>query len=117
MLFLVRNSLVKRKYVKVRCDATASSFVAKVRGEVLARFHTVAVKVTVVCGIGRLACQDEFFVNNPFHVKEHDERALDFALQLSRLFSLPALNRACHSNIRVRLMLSSPNACLFTARV
>jgi hypothetical protein len=32
-------------------DGTDSSFVAKVRGEVFAHFHVVAVKVTVVCEI------------------------------------------------------------------
>jgi hypothetical protein len=35
----------KRKHETVRCrDATASSFVAKVRGEVFAHFQAVAVK-------------------------------------------------------------------------
>jgi hypothetical protein len=37
-----------------------------------------------------LACQDEFFVNNPLDVKENDEHALDVAVHLSRLF--PVLN-------------------------
>jgi hypothetical protein len=73
----------------MRCrDATASSFVAKVRGEVFAHFHEVAVKVTVVCGIDCLACQDEFFVNNPFEVKENNEHSLDFVFHLYRLFSV-----------------------------
>jgi hypothetical protein len=27
-----------------------------------------------------MACQDEFFVNNPLDVKENDDHALDFAL-------------------------------------
>jgi hypothetical protein len=37
--------LWKRKCETVRCcDATASSFVTKVRGEVFAHFHTPAVK-------------------------------------------------------------------------
>jgi hypothetical protein len=71
----------------VRCrDATASSFVAKVRGKVFSHFQAVAVKVAVVCGIDRLACQDEFFANSPPDVKENDEHALDFGLLLSRLF-------------------------------
>jgi hypothetical protein len=35
-----------------------------------------------------LACQDEFFANHPLDVKENDEHALDFALHLSRLFSV-----------------------------
>jgi hypothetical protein len=34
----------KRKCETVRCDAAASSFVAKVRGEFFAHFHAVAVK-------------------------------------------------------------------------
>jgi hypothetical protein len=29
-----------------------------------------------------LACQDEFVVKNPLDVKENDEYALDFALQV-----------------------------------
>jgi hypothetical protein len=33
-----------------------------------------------------LACQDEFFVNSQLDVKENDEHALCFALDLSRLF-------------------------------
>jgi hypothetical protein len=73
----------------VRCrDATASSFVAKVRGEVFAHFHIVAVEVIVICRIYCLACQDEFFVNNPLDVKERDENAFDFALHLPCLFSV-----------------------------
>jgi hypothetical protein len=64
MLLLVKNFLVKRKCETVRCpDATASSFVAKVPGEVFAHFHAVAVKVTVLCGIDCLACQGKSFAN------------------------------------------------------
>jgi hypothetical protein len=55
--------------------------VAKVRDEVFTHFHAVATKVTVVCRIDCLACQDEFFVNNPLDVKENVEHALDFDLQ------------------------------------
>jgi hypothetical protein len=44
MLFLVKISLVKRKCETASCDVTASPFVAEVRGEVFANFHTVAVK-------------------------------------------------------------------------
>jgi hypothetical protein len=42
MLFSVKNSLVKCETVRCR-DATASSFVAKFRAEVLVHFHAVAV--------------------------------------------------------------------------
>jgi hypothetical protein len=50
-----------------------------------------------------LGLSRRFFLNNPSDVKEHDEYALDFALDLSRLFRT-ALNRVCHSNTHVRLM-------------
>jgi hypothetical protein len=73
----------KRKCEMVYCrDATASSFVPKVRDEVFA--------------LDCLICQDEFF--NLLDVKENDEHAHDFALHLSRLFQ-PALNQVCLSNI------------------
>jgi hypothetical protein len=42
-------------------------------------------KITVVCRIDSLVCQDEFFVNNPLDVKENDEHALGFVIHLSRL--------------------------------
>jgi hypothetical protein len=43
----------------VRCrDATASSFVAKLRGGVFTHFHAVAIS-----GIDCLTCQDEFFLS------------------------------------------------------
>jgi hypothetical protein len=74
----------------VRCsDAKASSFVAKVRSEILAHFHAVALKVTVICGIDCLACQNDLVVKNPHYVKEIDEHAHDFVLHLSRLFRAP----------------------------
>jgi hypothetical protein len=38
-----------------------------------------------------LAFQDKFFVDNPLDVKENDEHATDFALQLSHLY-WPAVN-------------------------
>jgi hypothetical protein len=41
---------------------------------------------TLICGIGCLACQDEFYVNNSLDVKENYEHALDFAPHLLRLF-------------------------------
>jgi hypothetical protein len=68
------------------CDATAISSVTKVQDKVFAQFHTVGVKRHMLCGIDCWACQDEFFVHNPFDVKENDEHVLDFALNLSHLF-------------------------------
>jgi hypothetical protein len=72
--------------------------------------------VTAVCGNDCLACHDEFFINNPLDVKENDEQAFDVGPHQSRRF-LSALNRACHSNTRVRLKLSSPSACIIIARI
>jgi hypothetical protein len=69
-------------------DATASSFVTKVRSEVFANFNTVTVHVTVVCRIDCLACQDEFSVNNPFGVKKNYEHALDLFFTCLPFFSL-----------------------------
>jgi hypothetical protein len=73
----------------VRCrDATASSFVAEVLAEVFAHLHAVAVEVPVMCGMDCLVCQYEFFMNDPLDVKENDELVFDFALPLSRRFSV-----------------------------
>jgi hypothetical protein len=66
--------------------------------------------VTAVCGIDCLVCQDEFFVNNPFHVKENDKHAFDSPLHL-----FPQSRRIWI--FRVRLILSSLNARLIIARV
>jgi hypothetical protein len=45
VLFLVINPLARRKSETVRCrDATVSSFVAKLRGEVFAYFQALVVK-------------------------------------------------------------------------
>jgi hypothetical protein len=44
--FFVKNSLLKGKFETLRCrDATTSSFVTKVQGEVFSHFHAVAVKL------------------------------------------------------------------------
>jgi hypothetical protein len=62
----------------VRCrDGTSGSFVAKDRREVSAHFRAVAVKLTVVCGIDCLTCQNELFLTNLLAVKENDEHARD----------------------------------------
>jgi hypothetical protein len=49
-------------------------------------FMQSPLNITAVCGIGCLACQSEYFVNNPLGAKENNEHALDFALRLSRRF-------------------------------
>jgi hypothetical protein len=88
VLFLLKDSPVKkRKFETVGClDATTSSFVAKVSGEVFSNFHAVTAKRKSSTQIDCLACQDEFFVNNPLDVKGNDEHALDFTRPLSRYF-------------------------------
>jgi hypothetical protein len=85
--------------------ATASSSVAKVWDAVFTHFHA---NITVVQGIDCLACQDEFFVNNPLDIKENDEYALDFVLHLSCLFL---------ASVSMDFTLSSPSTCLIITRV
>jgi hypothetical protein len=62
----------EKRGVRLLCcrDATASSFVKKVWGEVLAHFHAVAVKCDRVCGIDCLVCHDKFFASNPLMSKK-----------------------------------------------
>jgi hypothetical protein len=43
---------------------------------------------TVVCRIDCLACQDEFFMNTPFDVKEHYVDAISIALHPFAFFGL-----------------------------
>jgi hypothetical protein len=70
----------------VHCrDATASSFVATFQGESFAHFSAFAVKCHSSMWNGLFGLPGEFFVNKPLDVKENDEHALDFALQLSHL--------------------------------
>jgi hypothetical protein len=68
------------------------------------------------CGIDCLACQDDFFANNPLDVKENYEHAPDFALHMSRLFRSRWVS-TCHSSTYVWLMIPAPKACLIIARV
>jgi hypothetical protein len=58
-----------------------------------------------------LSYQNEFFVINSLDVKENNEHALDYALHLPRLYRSRRV-----WTFRIRLMFSSPNACLITAR-
>jgi hypothetical protein len=52
------------------CGATASSFVAKVQGEVFSQFHAITTEHQGICGIDCLAFLDQFFVNTPLNVRE-----------------------------------------------
>jgi hypothetical protein len=74
------------------CDATASSFVAKVRGKVYAHFHAVAINSHSSNRIYCLACQDEFFV------KENYENAIDFrSSTVMPFFGLPVIEHSIHA--------------------
>jgi hypothetical protein len=53
-----------------------------------------------------LACQDEFFVNNPLDVKENDEHALDFALHLSPFSACPELSMPFKHQCMVQVLFS-----------
>jgi hypothetical protein len=100
----------------VQCsDATASTFVTKVLVEVLAHFHAVIIKDTVVWGTDCLPCQDGFFVKSPLNVKENYAYALDFALHMSYLSGLGEFGFFI-SNTHTWLMLSSLNTCLIITR-
>ena len=61
-------------------DEAARSLLAKVLGDILARFHAVEPRIQ------SLACWDKFFVNNPLDIKEGDDHALEIAFHLSGLF-------------------------------
>jgi hypothetical protein len=75
-------------------------------------FTDLELNVTAVCETDCMVCQDELFVSNPFDVNGNDDHALGFAFHLFRPFSVSVNLTFC-----VRLMLSSPNACLIIARV
>jgi hypothetical protein len=97
----------------VRCrDAKANSFVAKFRGKVLAHFHAVAVKRHSSMLNWLFGLSGRIILKNSLDVKENYDHPLDFALHLSRLFQSRWV-----WIFRVRLMLSSSNACLIIARV
>jgi hypothetical protein len=67
-------------------DETASLFVAKVLGEVLAYFMHFYKKVTVISVIYCLGCRGKFSVNNPLDGIENDDHPLDFVRQLPHYF-------------------------------
>jgi hypothetical protein len=78
---VVKNSLVKRKWENVRCrDTTASSFVAKVRGEVFSHIIAVAVKRHSSVRYLLFGLPGWILLNSPFDIKEKIEHALGFAL-------------------------------------
>jgi hypothetical protein len=101
----------------VRCrDATASSFVTKVRGEVFAHFHAVAIKRHssvwnwLFSLPGRILCEQSAWCQRKWWT-------CSWLCSSPVAFFRSALNRICHLNTCVRLMLSSPNAYLVIGRV
>jgi hypothetical protein len=104
MLLLVKNILVKKEVWDLCClDATASSFVARVRGEVFAHFHAVAVKRHSSMRNWLFRLLGRILYEVPLMSNEH---ALDIVF-----FGLPWTENATQTTIE-RLMLSSPSACL-----
>jgi len=67
-------------------DEAARSVLAKVGGDVFARFHAVTAKLRSRTQNLQLACWDKFFVHNPLDVKESYDHALEIAFHLSGLF-------------------------------
>jgi hypothetical protein len=98
--------------VAVRCcDATTSSIFSKFPGEVFAHFHAVAIKRHSSMQNQLFGLSGRIFVNIPLDIKENDEHALDFALQMSRLFFFRStLNQELHSFFPERL--SNQYQCL-----
>jgi hypothetical protein len=103
----------KWKCETVRCrDATAFSFIVKVQGGVFAHFHAVSANRHSSTWSWLFSLPGRVLCEQSFDVKEYDEHAPDFALHLSRL-----LRSRWVWTLRVRLMLSSSNACVIIARV
>jgi hypothetical protein len=110
--FLSKIPRWKSKCETVRCcDETASSFDAKVWGEVFAHFHAVSVKC-------HSNMRNWLFEMPGWITLEQSPRCQRKWWACSWLCSSPvllfqsALNWAWHSNTRVRLTFPSPNACL-----
>jgi hypothetical protein len=106
--FWSKIPLWKRKYEAVCCcDATVSSFVDKVRGEVFAHFHTVTIKrhSSTLNWLLWIVRADSLLII-PL-ILENYECVLDFALHMSRLFRSWWV-WTWNSNTRVGLMLFFP---------
>jgi hypothetical protein len=74
----------------VRCsDATASSSVAKVRDEVIAHFHSIAVKRHSIMRNLLFGLPRRILYEQSLDVRENDEHALDFALIYLAFFRFP----------------------------
>jgi hypothetical protein len=112
--FWLQILLWKGKRKTVRCRAaTASSSVAKVRGEVFAHFQAVAVKRhSSIC-----PARANFFCENPLNLKENNEHVLDFVLHLPRLLSVcpePSMPFKHPCTAHACLIIARVSAALFT---
>jgi hypothetical protein len=88
MLFLVKNSLLKKGSVRWCVVAMQQPvlLLPKLTAKSSHAFAQSPLNVTAACEIDCLAYQDELFVNNPLYVEEKDMHAFHFALHLSNLF-------------------------------
>jgi hypothetical protein len=109
MLFLVKNSLLKRKQQPALLTPEFGAKSSHI-------FTQSPQNVTVVCGIDCSTCQDEFFVKNHLDIKQSDEHALDFSLHLPHILrsSLKPSMPLTHSHTAHAFF---PIACLIIARV
>jgi hypothetical protein len=107
VLFLVKNFLGEKGSVR-GCQSSRRS---------LRTFsHSVRISVHSITRIHYLACQDEFFVNNLFDVKENYEHAFDVALQLASL-SRSLLSFDFHCTARPFFAQRLPNLCQCHRRI
>ena len=68
------------------CHGEATrSFLARVRGDVVTRFHAVAAKHRSSTRNSQFDLLGQIFLHNSLDVKESDDHALDIAFQLSGL--------------------------------
>jgi hypothetical protein len=117
VVFNKRFPVEKGSVMRTASCCKSQFFCLSFRGETFARFHTVTIKCHSSMGNRLFDLSGRILLNNPLHVNENDEYALNFALHLSRIFLRSALNQICLSNTRVWLMLSSSNDCLIITRV
>jgi hypothetical protein len=83
-----------------------------IRREVCAHLHAVIVKGQSSMWNWLFGLPERVLREQSLDIKENEEHALDFALQLSRLFRSRWV-----LNFRVRFSLSTSNVCLIKARI
>jgi hypothetical protein len=106
LFFVKKFRYEKRKCETVHChNARARSFAAKVRGEVFAYFHAVAVKCLNIIGIDCLASQDEFFVENLLISKKMMSMFLTFLLTCLAFFDIGEFGLSVYGSCFLNRML------------